>query len=461
MNFAPSVQQPGDATLLDMVWAGDTEAFGVVYERHVMAARRLAHLLAGSPAEAEDAVAQAFAEVLDGARRNSRVSSAVRPDVLTVLRQMCDEQFSGSELSVLENTLIAHAYFSLPDSWRTVLWHAEVEQAADADIAPLLGVAGSGVVSLRRRAEEGLRQAYLDCGGEHEDEELAELGATMRAVVGPIVLGSATARYLDGAAGQPAPVAAGTAADGRPGEITDWDNIYDPDATNAASLPAVKPAAGRRPRERSSRTVAAGAGLVAGVIVLVLAVAFIRPHSAPGKVSSLRPVRSQAAAAPTPLPSAPSPTPSPSRSRLLGLLPSRSPSPSAPSASSPPAPAPTSAPAPASAQLTASIDPGQNDDPFEPSLLTFDVSDVGSAATGQLTASVTIPGDVEVVPDGPATGGWDCEPSGSNGAVCTHSPLSPGQDATGTVEYTQTCGEFSVVVTSGSVSATAGQNQGC
>jgi hypothetical protein len=102
-----------------------------------------------------------------------------------------------------------------------------------------------------------------------------------------------------------------------------------------------------------------------------------------------------------------------------------------------------------------------SDDPFEPSDLTFQVSDTGSAATGSLTASVTFPGDVEVVPDGPTTDGWNCEPTGSNGATCTHSPLSPGESSTGTVEYTDTCGQFSVAVTSGSVSASAEQEDGC
>ncbi len=460
MESTPSVQQPGDAQLLDMVWAGDTEAFGVLYERHVAAARRLARLLIGSPAEADDVVAKAFAEVLEVARRGTGVSSSVRPDVLTVLRQMGDEQFSESQLSVLENTLIARVYFSLPDSWRSVLWHTEVERAPDADVAPLLGVSGSGVASLRRRAAEGLREAYLDCGGSYEDEELEDVGVALRDVVGRIVLGSAAAGYLEGAAWQAAPVAAGTAADGRHAEPTDWDDIYDPDPDadpDAAPLPAP---VRRRFRLRSSRTIAAAAGLVAGLIVVVLAAAFIRPGSAPGKANSLLPARSQAAAAPTPLPSAHSPTASPSRSPLLGLSTSRSPSPSAPPGSSPPAPA-SDPPAPASAQLSASISPGQsNDDPFEPSELTFQVSDSGSATTGPLTASVTIPGDVQVITDGVSSGGWTCETSGSNAATCTHSALSPGLSAEGTIEYTPTCGQFSVVVTSGSLSAIADQDGG-
>jgi RNA polymerase sigma factor (sigma-70 family) len=546
MESASSMQKPGDAKLLDMVWAGDTEAFGALYERHAAAAWRLAHLLMGSPAEADDVVAEAFAEVLDEARQGTGVSSAVRPYVLSVLRQICDERlrsqlpaderqmldplqpFSKSELADLENTMIARAYFSLPDSWRAVLWHTGVEQAADADVAPLLGVSSSDVASLRRRAVEGLRQAYLemrthlsihpecvavagrlgsfasgnlsageaamvsehladcdDCTAVYE--ELAEVDATLRRVVAPLVLGSAAARYLEdagyGLAPEPAaatagawqavPVAAGTEADWH-AALTD---LADTDAPPSATAvdgdvstsharrrplpgitepPAGAPDTGRRLRLRPSRTLAAAAGLVAGFIAVALAVTFAAPRSTPRKVESLLPAPSQAVRgqAPTVLPSAHSSTGSPSQS----------PSASAPPGSSPSAPAPTSSPAapvPATAQLTASISPGQSSDPFEPAFLSFQAGNVGSAATGSLTASITLPGDVEVVPDGPTSGGWTCQPSGTNGATCAHSPLSPGQSAEGTVEYTTTCGQFSVVVTSGSLTATAEQNEAC
>jgi DNA-directed RNA polymerase specialized sigma24 family protein len=498
MESTSAAPEPADAKLLDMVWAGDTDAFGVLYDRHVGAARRLADLLIGSPPEADDVVEKAFADVLEAARQGTGVSGAVRPYVLTMLRQMCDEQFPKSELADLQNTMIARAYFSLPDSWWAVLWHTEVEQGADADVAPILGVLSGEVASLRRRAVGSLRQAYLDGGGAHEEGDLDDVGATLRAVVGPLVLGSAAAEYLADAghdaapepsaaaagAWQAAPVAARTVAEGSHAEFTDWDDIYDPDPDTAqlsaaraggaastghpldAPVPGGTRAAGvletrRRRRLASSGTIAAAAGLLAGAIVLVLAATFIQPHRTPSKASSLGRAPSPrvgAAQTPTPLPSAHSPTPSPSRSPLLGLSTSRSPSPSTPPSPAPPSPA---SPAPATAQLSASIDPGQTFDPFEPSDLTFQVDDVGSAATGPLTASVTIPGDVEVVPDGPTTDGWNCEPTGSNGATCTGSALSPGQSSTGTIEYTDTCGQFSVVVTSGSMSASAEQDEGC
>jgi DNA-directed RNA polymerase specialized sigma24 family protein/anti-sigma factor RsiW len=556
MESGPLVQKPGDAKLLDMVWAGDTEAFGVLYERHVAAAWRLARLLTRSPAEADVVVAEAFAQVLDAARRGTGVSGVVRPYVLTVVRQICDERlrsrlpaelqqtldprqpFSKSELADLENTTIARAYFSLPDSWRAVLWHSGVEQAADADIAPLLGVSGRGVASLRRSAVEGLRKAYLemhsqgsthpecaavaerlgsfvsdnlpageaarvsdhlagcdDCGAAYE--ELAEVDAALRGVVAPLVLGSVAARYLEdagyGLASEPAADPAGTrqAVPAADGTETGWylaaadgpDALPDPAQLSAATVdgeasatharrmplpgdtepPAGAPDPRRRLRPRSSRMLAAAAGLAAGVIAVVLAAMFAAPHSTTGHADSLLPAPSQSAGgkAPTAPPSAHSSTRPPSAAPSRGSSPSQSPSPSVAPGPSPSAPTSPAPPVPGTARLTASISPGQSSMPFEPAYLTFQIGNAGSVATGALTASITFPGDVEVVPDGPTSGGWACQPSGTNGATCTHSPLSPGQSPEGTVEYTPTCGQFSVVVTSGSLSATAEQNETC
>src|SRR5207247_10580581 len=53
------------------------------------------------------------------------------------------------------------AFSRLPDRWRTVLWHLEVEGDTPAEVAPMFGLSGNGVSALAMRAREGLRQAYL------------------------------------------------------------------------------------------------------------------------------------------------------------------------------------------------------------------------------------------------------------------------------------------------------------
>jgi hypothetical protein len=60
-----------------------------------------------------------------------------------------------------EARLIVRAFSRLPERWRTVLWHLEVEGKTPADVAPMFGLSGNGVSALAMRAREGLRQAYL------------------------------------------------------------------------------------------------------------------------------------------------------------------------------------------------------------------------------------------------------------------------------------------------------------
>src|SRR6185369_6377623 len=60
-----------------------------------------------------------------------------------------------------EARLIVRAFSRLPERWRTVLWHLEVEGKTPADVAPMFGLSSNGVSALAMRAREGLRQAYL------------------------------------------------------------------------------------------------------------------------------------------------------------------------------------------------------------------------------------------------------------------------------------------------------------
>lgn len=488
IGSAPAAQEPSDAKLLDMVWAGDTEAFTVLYERHVAAARRLAVLLAGSPDEADEVVAETFAQVLEAARRGTFVSNAVRPYVLSALRAVFSdrlrgrvsageqqasasgEQFAEPALAGLRDTL-ARAYLSLPDNWQAVLWHTEVEQEAHADVARLLGVASNVIASLRRCAAEDLRRAYLhmhvlhvaqpECRPVAEEldrfvrddlpageaamvsdhladcsecwtayEELGEVNATLRSVVGRLVLGSAAAGYLGEAEHGPV---SGPASGGAP-----------PTRQRLRVLP------------RAPRTMAAIATLAA-VPVIGLAVAFtligLDSTSTPSSGSPLP-------AAPSPLAGAPRPTPLPT-APSSAVSPSPRPSPSLSLTPSPSPPASTSsAPAAVSVRLNASISISAADNPFSPDQLVFQVGDTGSAASGPLTASVTLPAGTELLTDGAASGGWDCQVAGI-GWDCTHSALSPGQDAEALLNFSPVCGPINLVATSGSATATAEQTVAC
>jgi RNA polymerase sigma factor (sigma-70 family) len=189
---------PGDAELIAAVRSGDLEAYGLLYRRHAGAAATAARQLTSSPAEADDLVAEAFIKVLDVLRGGGGPDVAFRAYLLTTLRHTRydrarrDRRLEWSDdmtrhdpgvawedpaVAGLESALAVRAFHRLPERWRTVLWHTEVERASPVEVAPLLGLTPNGVAALAYRAREGLRQAYLQ-------EHLAcEVGRDHRATV--------------------------------------------------------------------------------------------------------------------------------------------------------------------------------------------------------------------------------------------------------------------------------------
>ncbi len=142
-----------DTDLLAAVRAGDTAAFGTLYERHRAAARQLAYALARDPADADDLVAETFARVFATLRAGRGPLVAFRAYLHTTLRHVCyhrarrdrrleftddlsrydaGEPFLDPALERLERTYAARAFRQLPDRWRDVLWMTEVEGAGPA-----------------------------------------------------------------------------------------------------------------------------------------------------------------------------------------------------------------------------------------------------------------------------------------------------------------------------------------
>src|SRR5437763_15693743 len=87
-DVASDVVPASDPELIASVRGGSPDAYRALYQRHVPAAFRLAHQLAGSAAEAEDLVADAFARVLDALRAGRGPDSAFRAYLLTALRHV-------------------------------------------------------------------------------------------------------------------------------------------------------------------------------------------------------------------------------------------------------------------------------------------------------------------------------------------------------------------------------------
>ncbi len=175
-----------DAELITAARAGDSAAFGTLYERHAPAARAVARQYTRSSADAEDIVSDGFIKVFAVVRAGGGPDIAFRAYLFTVVRRLAYAGAQGGRrvqptddmaifetafgaagspedpaLAGFERGVVAKAYASLPERWQAALWYTEIEQLSAAQIAPLLGLTANGVAALAYRAREGLRQAYL------------------------------------------------------------------------------------------------------------------------------------------------------------------------------------------------------------------------------------------------------------------------------------------------------------
>jgi RNA polymerase sigma factor (sigma-70 family) len=199
---------PADADLLTAVRTGDTAAFGVLYDRHGAAARRLARVLVRDPSDADDLVAEAFAKVLAALRLGRGPQVAFRAYLFTAVRHACYDrtrrdrrieltgdltkyetaggQTAGDQVVArLERSYAVRAFAKLPERWQVVLWHTEVEGEKPATIAAQLGLSPNAVAVLAYRARERLRQMYLqehlnDAGNPSCHRTTGRLGAYVR-----------------------------------------------------------------------------------------------------------------------------------------------------------------------------------------------------------------------------------------------------------------------------------------
>ncbi|HEY2314183.1 MAG TPA: sigma-70 family RNA polymerase sigma factor [Streptosporangiaceae bacterium] len=581
----PAAQDLDDARVLNLVRAGDANAFGLLYQRHEQAARRLARELVVSPAEVDDVVAETFARLLDVTQRGGGPSDAFRPYVLTAVRRVCYDRLSAqrgqnraAELAMpdpgdpfvdtavasLDRSLIARAFLSLPERWSAVLWHADIERGSLSEVTAIFGLTRNGVSALRQHAKDGLRQAYLqmyisrltrpECESVSEQlsafvrdalpgrettivsahlsqceecqavcTELADVDTALRDVVAPIFLGSAAAPYLASAvhgaaaAGAVMPVIAGAhggagglaagastggsgagasaggsgagagagggfiasamagaTAAGAGGDLvrssagpvtgssaTSW-GPGSPTAFGPGGLLGASPA---RHGPRPLRWLAAGTGIVVAVFAIAFAV-LLTGSSAPGSPAGPARHQPQAAARLSPASIATSSQPK-ARRKTPARAASHSPSAAASPPASPkpqPAVSPPSVDRSPSVQLaaTVNVNGGHYGDH-----VVFQVMDAGSAATGQLTATITLPGGASMTTGGDGGGqdrtatdggsSWSCQPT-STGAICTHHGISAGGQTWGTIfitlSGTAACGQ-PVQLTAGSGSASA------
>ncbi|MEV4277377.1 sigma-70 family RNA polymerase sigma factor [Actinoplanes xinjiangensis] len=207
----PGNDADSDTGLLAAVRAGDTAAYGTLYERHHTAARKFAFGLVHDPADVDDLVAETFAKVFATLRAGRGPLVAFRAYLHTTMRHLCyhrarldrrleftddltrydaGEPFSDPALDRLERTFAAAAFRQLPERWRDVLWQTEIEGSTPAELAPRMGLTPNAVAVLAHRAREGLRSLYLQqhvAAGDHPECRWAgeRLGGQVRGKLAP------------------------------------------------------------------------------------------------------------------------------------------------------------------------------------------------------------------------------------------------------------------------------------
>ena len=94
-NQVRELESSEDSELLASAREGNDAAFGELYRRHVGAGRAAARSLTRSSVDAEDAVSEAFARVLAVMRRGGGPEIALRPYLMTVVRNVCYDRASA------------------------------------------------------------------------------------------------------------------------------------------------------------------------------------------------------------------------------------------------------------------------------------------------------------------------------------------------------------------------------
>ncbi|WP_433195528.1 sigma-70 family RNA polymerase sigma factor [Nocardia sp. CA-107356] len=172
-----------DAELIAAVRTGETAAYGDLFERHAAAARAQARRLVRSPADVDDVVSESFTKVLDVIRKGGGPDKSFRAYLLTTMRNtvhrgpahsdnrlvFTDDMtqvdpgvpFVDTAVRQLEQSMVAKAFDTLQERWRTALWQTEVEGIQAGEAAPAFGLTPNAFSQLSSRAREALRQAYL------------------------------------------------------------------------------------------------------------------------------------------------------------------------------------------------------------------------------------------------------------------------------------------------------------
>ncbi|MGW5238568.1 sigma-70 family RNA polymerase sigma factor [Monashia sp. NPDC004114] len=204
-------ETPTDSDLVARVRAGDTEAYGELWSRHVDVARGLARRITSR--DPDDLIGESYARILTAIQAGRGPDTAFRPYLLSTIRrvnidnarryqtrvvptdspEVLDPRSSESSEDIAmrnaDGSSAIAAWQSLPAETRDLLWELVVMDETPARLSGKLGMSPNAVASRARRARERLRQAYLSqLVTSNADDECrlirSDLGAYVRGSLG-------------------------------------------------------------------------------------------------------------------------------------------------------------------------------------------------------------------------------------------------------------------------------------
>ncbi len=170
----------GDAALVLRTRSGDTEAFGELWRRHYHAGVTVARSVSSS-LDPDELTQESFSRIYQSIASGAGPSGSFRAFLFTSIRNSAatwgraqretaievtdaEDPLTAEHASAeaLDRGLTTQAFRRLPSRWQEVLWYIEIEQMTPAEAAPLLGMKPTAVAQLAARAQDGLREAWID-----------------------------------------------------------------------------------------------------------------------------------------------------------------------------------------------------------------------------------------------------------------------------------------------------------
>ena len=174
-----SLDELTDDHLLSLIRDGDRAAFGVLYERYRVVARRFAlHLNAQS--DADDVVAESFTTVLSTIEKGKGPTENFKTYLLTVVRHRVYTVYSQREkvhpteqMGKLDGVVyqpdivepdqeLAQAWTELLPRHRDILRATVLQDKKPDSIAPEMGINPNAVSAVAYRARTILKRKYLE-----------------------------------------------------------------------------------------------------------------------------------------------------------------------------------------------------------------------------------------------------------------------------------------------------------